>query len=334
MEARERALARLRPIAAEDFDGIVALADARADRMGSPTRTTREGWKAWWKGAEERLFQDSCVAVDSADRIVGIAMVDPPAEPFVVVFVAASVHPDAWDFEALWDDLCRWAAARASAYLSLAPGDAEVSLMAEAVEGDVQRTAALGRAGFERVRIFYRMRADLGEPASAPTLPGGIAIRRMDHERDLLEVAAAHVEAFRDHWGHADQSAEAFAQKWRDDTRDQRTDLSFVAIADGAIAGYVLCEDNYRGDPTTAFVSFVGVRPAWRRSGIALALLQTAFQAFRGEGFLAARLGVDAASPTGAVRLYEKAGMRVVEQVNRYERVLRPGKDLRGRAAH
>jgi hypothetical protein len=26
--------------------------------------------------------------------------------------------------------------------------------------------------------------------------------------------------------------------------------------------------------------------------------------------------------------------MRVVEQVNRYERVLRPGRDLRGRAGH
>jgi hypothetical protein len=34
---------------------------------------------------------------------------------------------------------------------------------------------------------------------------------------------------------------------------------------------------------------------------------------------------VDAANPTGATRLYERAGMRVASEIIRYEKELRPG---------
>jgi mycothiol synthase len=34
------------------------------------------------------------------------------------------------------------------------------------------------------------------------------------------------------------------------------------------------------------------------------------------------RLGVDAENPTGATRLYERAGMRVLRRSNTWERVL------------
>jgi hypothetical protein len=37
---------------------------------------------------------------------------------------------------------------------------------------------------------------------------------------------------------------------------------------------------------------------------------------------------VDANSLTGALDLYEKAGMRVFRQTDAYEKILRPGKDL------
>jgi mycothiol synthase len=39
-------------------------------------------------------------------------------------------------------------------------------------------------------------------------------------------------------------------------------------------------------------------------------------------------LGVDAASLTGATRLYERAGMHVARQYDTYEKELRPGRDL------
>lgn len=76
------------------------------------------------------------------------------------------------------------------------------------------------------------------------------------------------------------------------------------------------------------WVGTLGVRRPWRRKGVALALLHHSFAAFQGIGKQRAGLGVDASSLTGATRLYEKAGMHVARQFDRYEKVLRPGRDI------
>ncbi len=53
------------------------------------------------------------------------------------------------------------------------------------------------------------------------------------------------------------------------------------------------------------------MRRPWRRQGLGEALLLRSFQAFRERGYTRGTLGVDASSPTGATRLYERAGMRI-----------------------
>ena len=52
-----------------------------------------------------------------------------------------------------------------------------------------------------------------------------------------------------------------------------------------------------------------------------MALLHAAFAAFRRRGVTAVALSVDAENPTGATRLYKRAGMRVAYRVDRYESV-------------
>jgi mycothiol synthase len=51
-------------------------------------------------------------------------------------------------------------------------------------------------------------------------------------------------------------------------------------------------------------------RRPWRRRGIGAALLQDAFRRLWERGERSVGLGVDAASGTGAFRLYERAGMQ------------------------
>jgi ribosomal protein S18 acetylase RimI-like enzyme len=317
----------LRAMAGEDFEGVMAVSDARADKLNALTRQTRKGWQTWWAAQGANLASYNCTALDNTGRIIGSAMVDPPTEPFVATYGGGAVHPDHWDCEELWDALYAWAIARGEADVKLAAPDAQVSLLTETVDGDLRRQAAVARAGFALARIFFRMRMDFDSQPVRPAVPAGVQIRRMDMERELLDVAAVHNEAFRDHWGHTEESPQSLVEQWRKETAGQRLDLNYVAVADGVIAGYVVCQDNYRGDPVVGLVDFLGVRPAWRRRGIAIALLETAFQALHAEGYKTVRLGVDASSPTGATRLYEKAGMHVVEQVNRYEKILRPGRD-------
>ena len=55
----------------------------------------------------------------------------------------------------------------------------------------------------------------------------------------------------------------------------------------------------------------LGVVPEYRQRGLGQALLQHTFAEFAKRGFKAVGLGVDAENPTGAVRVYERAGMHV-----------------------
>jgi ribosomal protein S18 acetylase RimI-like enzyme len=72
-------------------------------------------------------------------------------------------------------------------------------------------------------------------------------------------------------------------------------------------------------------VDILGVRRGWRRRGIGLALLGAAFTEFHRRGIPRAELGVDSENPTGATRLYERAGMHVAHAWETWEKELRPG---------
>jgi mycothiol synthase len=66
----------------------------------------------------------------------------------------------------------------------------------------------------------------------------------------------------------------------------------------------------------------LGVRARWRRRGLGLELLYHSFAEFAARGYPAVILGAEAVSPTGADRLYERAGMRVTHRRARYEKLL------------
>ncbi len=59
-------------------------------------------------------------------------------------------------------------------------------------------------------------------------------------------------------------------------------------------------------------ISRLGVRDGWRRQGLGLSLLHESFRRFAERGETMAALGVDSENPTGATRLYERAGMRIL----------------------
>ena len=73
------------------------------------------------------------------------------------------------------------------------------------------------------------------------------------------------------------------------------------------------------------FVATLGFRPPWRRRGLGLALLHESFRRFANRGETTAALGVDSENLTGATRLYERAGMRVLWRADVWRKELRPG---------
>jgi ribosomal protein S18 acetylase RimI-like enzyme len=83
--------------------------------------------------------------------------------------------------------------------------------------------------------------------------------------------------------------------------------LCFLATYGGVLAGVALCW-------TSAFVKDIVVDGQWRRRGLGEALLRQVLETFTLKGATAVDLKVHATNK-GAVRLYERIGMRVVERL-------------------
>jgi ribosomal protein S18 acetylase RimI-like enzyme len=140
-------------------------------------------------------------------------------------------------------------------------------------------------------------------------------------------------EAFRDHYGHVEHDgtdADEF-ERWKHNvTRAGKYDpaLFFVAVDGDEIAGMALCRPRQDAKPDTGYISILGVRRQWRGQGLAKALLYHSFGQFYQRGTFKVALGVDAESLTGATQLYEKVGMRAVEEAFTYRKCIRDGLNL------
>jgi ribosomal protein S18 acetylase RimI-like enzyme len=155
-----------------------------------------------------------------------------------------------------------------------------------------------------------------------PEFPAGVEIRpfiRADHAR---AVHHAQQEAFRDHWGFVEERP---FDEWqvRFDNPHHDDALYFIAWEGDQVAGIAFCSIGQMGENDLGHVDILGVRRPWRGKGLGMALLRYAFCSFQGLGLRGSTLGVDAASKTNAVALYERAGMNVRRHAMAYRKVLR-----------
>lgn len=170
--------------------------------------------------------------------------------------------------------------------------------------------------GYRDARHYFTMVIPLDAETPTPEPPEGIALGTFE----LAEAEAFHSalnESFADEWGWA---AIPF-EEWRElrlEAPDFDPAIWFVARDGDELAAVARCDELFGG----GFVGAIGVRPAWRRRGLALALLHFAFAEFRKRGAPHVRLGVDTQNPTGATRLYERAGMSVESEDVVFEREL------------
>jgi mycothiol synthase len=173
------------------------------------------------------------------------------------------------------------------------------------------------RLGYRDVRHFFQMRIEFEAPPPDPTWPDGVVPETFRRE-DARDFHRALNEAFADEWGFYQVSYDEW-KKHRLDAPDTDLSLWFVARADEEIAGVLRCDANRDGG---GWIGAIGVSKPWRRRGVGLALLQHAFGEFHRRGVMRVGLGVDAENPTGATRLYERAGMRVLKEDVIYEKGL------------
>ena len=185
------------------------------------------------------------------------------------------------------------------------------------------RPTLLEGAGYGRVRTFFRMVRPLATVGCRrPCWPAGIELRPFDPDRDGDESST---QRSRRRSPTSGAIAGGHTLDWAETViggRRGSTPSSIPVAWDGdEIAGVSLNYAKRIGD--WGWIGTLAVRPAWRRRGLGLALLHESFRRFADRGETIVALGVDSENPTGATRLYERAGMRVLWRADVWQKELR-----------
>jgi mycothiol synthase len=209
----------------------------------------------------------------------------------------------------------------AAALLAQVEGRArEIAARRVKVGAFAENRAALrlfARLGYREARHYYQMRIDFDRPPDPPVWPDDVTPAPFRPE-DARAFHQALSEAFAEEWGFHSLPFEEW-QRTRLEAPDTDVSLWFIARGADGIAGVARCDAKRDGG---GWIGALGVRKPWRRRGVGLALLRHAFAEFHRRGETHVGLGVDAQNPTGATRLYERAGMRVVKEDIVYEKEL------------
>ena len=188
--------------------------------------------------------------------------------------------------------------------------------------GDPRAPLLLAGKGYGRVRTFFRLVRSLAASEPEPFLAAGLDLRPFDPGPDGPAVHAAIEEAFVREWGHQPQAYSAWREKVVGWTRFDPALIPVIWDGDEVVATS-LNYDKRNGD--WGWISMLAVRPDWRRRGLGLALLHESFRRFAARGETTVALGVDRENPSGATRLYERAGMRELWRADVWQKELRAG---------
>jgi len=300
-----------RPLQLRDATPLHGLLQAIETADGARERQSYEEVVELLTGPLVDLGSDSLGGFDDAGTIRAYALVEVrPGEKVLRALLRGGVHPR-WRGRGIGRAVLSWMEGRGRQRLAASGTElpARLAVMVEEGARDQRRLYAAG--GFSPIRWYTSMRRDLSAPMPQTPLPEGLQIAPWHDGLDET-VRLAHNEAFADHWGSEPFSAEVWAHQDAHFTPG----WSFVALdvsgAEPEVAGYLL-SGRYPQDwaalgYTCGYADVVGVRPAWRRQGVAAALLVTAMAAYRAADMEYACLRVDTGNPTGALDLYERLG--------------------------
>lgn len=286
------------------------------------TLETHDGWQDLSTEAEVRelvvntpwdMSLDSLAAVAADGAIVGLMVVPPPPADGHILHGSGGVVPQMRG-QGIGRRLLAWGLERGAAQRTAVGGSTPWEMHVGAVDTDKETSRLVARFGLQPVRYWYGMDRVVADPIPDSPLPDELRTTTYDPAfNDALYVA--HMEAFSDHWGFQRRPKDEFLKRFEGATF--RPDETVLAIApDDSVAGYLL--SSAYDDPSRMTMATIGTRRAWRRKGIASALMAAALRLYDKAGVTTATLGVDSHNPTGALRVYERIGFRPVKSATTY----------------
>jgi mycothiol synthase len=301
----------LRAPSLHDVTALTALVNRVSDEFYGEDDETEDTVRLWLTGPDLDPETDARIAL-SGGEIRGYADLGAHPEPRYWADLRVPLSETDDVRTALFD----WLEARAR---ERGEGKQDAVLRFFDWSVDEPEKVLLERSGYRLIRHSYRMRIDFeGESPPPPEWQTSLRVRTVT-DADLDAVYETHQETFEDSWEHTRDSREEWEHWMRSEGFDPT--LWFLAEENGEPAGVSLCR-VLESEPGLGWVRVLGVRRPWRRRGLGRALLLHSFRELQRRGCRAVGLGVDAESLTGAIRLYEQAGMRVVRRGDIYERAL------------
>jgi ribosomal protein S18 acetylase RimI-like enzyme len=314
-----------RAATADDASAVAALRTAYQAAEGDPTNITPEEQLNDWQGLN--LADDALVVLAPDGGLAACA--DVANRRFMLVSVYGGVHPR-HGHRGLGTLLVRWGEAWTHDHMDRAPADAQIAVQYYINAKNEPAHRLLRALGYTRVRTIYVMRTGMDRPPEAAEPVEGLRIRTFVPGQDERAAFDAREDAFRDLWGRPAAEFEGWLRMTEGDREHPELWLLAEDERSGEIAGVCLARLIPGGG---GWIRSVGVRRPWRQRGLALSLLQTVFGEFYRRGERDISLSVDAESPSGAPRLYTRAGMRVDQDFDIYRKQLRAGKDYTALAA-
>jgi ribosomal protein S18 acetylase RimI-like enzyme len=279
----------LRRLRADDAERVAALFD---EAFGADRTVDAEEICSWLRN--EELEPDWLRVLEADGTVIGYGDIWPEARELTLDVAA----PGSWEPFFEWAEAAGRERGLPRVCVNV-PAGHEVAALAET-------------RGYRLWRSSFTMRIELAARPAEPALPAGLTLRTYG-TADAELVQAQLNAAFSDDAFWHEVSPSNFREFYLR-ARGFDPSLWLLAFAGSELIGSVLAYPQRGGDTTLGWVGTLGVRREWRRRGLGAALLQRAFAALYDRGLPAIGLGVDAENPTGALGLYERAGMRKIRQ--------------------
>ena len=303
------------PFAREDLPDIAAFYTECQAYDDNPERSSLADLQEFWDSARSVPEEDTLVGRGPDGRVVATAWAgcNRVVSEQRAVHLGGAVRPDRRG-EGIGTAVLEWELAHGRAWDEATRregyGPLVMRLFVPTGQADVRDLAVRHDLSVER--YFFEMSRRLDDVPGTPAVDG-VRLTGWDAGRST-EVRRAMNEAFHDHWGHVD----ATAQMWQEglDSHAFRAAWSVLAIDEatdrvvGAAMNFAWEHDWEPQGYTEGYTDQLGVLRSHRKRGVAAALLAESMRRFAESGMEAAGLGVDAANPTGALGLYEKLGYR------------------------
>ena len=292
----------LADVEAADRTGERYTADDLAEEMGNPEVT-----------------EPDFIGAFEGDELVGFASVLPRGltDGAYKVAVEGAVHP-ARRGAGVGTRLVEAMVVRATDVARARRPDLAGRVVTHGPSSNTAQRDLLVAAGFRPTRAHLLMRRRLDDLPEPPAFPEGYRLLPYDETR-ADDLRLAHNLAFDGHHpGFTPWTADVWA-RWESGSRTFRPALTRLVVPEGSeeIAGYLTTHEFEGHQEATgrreAHVAKVGTVPSHRGRGLAAVLLGHCLRAYADAGYDEASLNVDAENPTGARRVYERAGF-VVEQ--------------------